>query len=426
MLLTRRIYPATRLLVCLSFLCAVLFGQSERGTISGTAKDATGAVVPGAKVVANETQTNVTINSVTNGAGDYTIPNVPIGIYTIRVEKAGFRPAVLSGLTVNAATSVRADVTLEVGASSQAVEVTATAVQLHTEDSKSSVTIANKLVDDLPLVVGGTVRSPFDLAVLTPEAKNLGGDAGFALGGGQAAGYGTTLDGISADTSRALQKTWVSSNSPSVEAITEFTVDTNGFKAEFSHAAGGVMQFVTKSGTNQLHGSAYEFIRNTDFDANDWFSNRAGKARQIYKQNDFGATVGGPVYIPKIYHGKDKTFFFFSYEGFRNRNGATNVTQTVPTAEMYNGDFSKWVNAQGQVIPIYDPTTRLLTPTGPRLGRYFQATRFPKACSTPLPYRLSECFRPAEFSRPTTVLPPEPSVTLTTTTSWPTARKSLQ
>ena len=264
MMLTRRILPAARLLVCLSLICAVLFGQSERGTISGTAKDATGAVVPGAKVVANETQTNVTINSATNDAGDYTIANVPVGIYTIRVEKAGFRPALLSGLTVDAATSVRADVTLEVGASTQAIEVQATAVQLHTEDSKSSVTISNKLVDELPLVVGGTVRSPFDLAVLTPEAKNLGGDAGFALGGGQAAGYGTTLDGISADTSRALQKSWVSSNSPSVEAITEFTVDTNGFKAEFSHAAGGVMQFVTKSGTNQLHGSAYEFIRNTE------------------------------------------------------------------------------------------------------------------------------------------------------------------
>jgi hypothetical protein len=383
MMLSRRIFPATRLLVCLSLLCAVLFGQSERGTISGTAKDATGAVVPGAKVVANETQTNVTINSVTNGAGDYTIPNVPIGIYTIRVEKAGFRPAVLSGLTVNAATSVRADVTLEVGASSQAVEVTATAVQLHTEDSKSSVTIANKLVDDLPLVVGGTVRSPFDLAVLTPEGKNLGGDAGFALGGGQAAGYGTTLDGISADTSRALQKSWVSSNSPSVEAITEFTVDTNGFKAEFSHAAGGVMQFVTKSGTNQLHGSAYEFIRNTDFDANDWFSNRAGKARQIYKQNDFGATVGGPVYIPKVYHGKDKTFFFFSYEGFRNRNGATNVTQTVPTAEMYNGDFSKWVNAQGQVIPIYDPTTQVTNANGTVTRQVFPGNQIPKGMFNP-------------------------------------------
>ena len=150
--------------------------------------------------------------------------------------------------------------------------------------------------------------------MMTPEAKNLGGKPAF-LGGGQAASYGATLDGISANTSRALQKSWVSSNAPSVEAMTEFTVDTNGFKAEYGHAGGGVMTFVAKSGTNGLHGSAYEFLRNNDFDANDWFSNRAGKPRQIYKQNDFGFTVGGPVWLPKIYNGKDKTFFFFSYEG---------------------------------------------------------------------------------------------------------------
>jgi hypothetical protein len=186
----------------------------------------------------------------------------------------------------------------------------------------SSVTINQKLVDTLPLVVAGAVRSPFDLATLTPESKTGSGDYGFGLGGGQAAAYQATLDGVSVDTSRALQKTWVTSNAPSVEALTEFTVDTNGYKAEFGHANGGVMTFVTKSGTNRFHGSAYEFLRNNDFDANDWFSNRAGRARQIYKQNDFGFTLGGPVWIPKVYNGRNKTFFFFSLEGFRNRKMA--------------------------------------------------------------------------------------------------------
>src|SRR5207302_11514376 len=116
------------------------------------------------------------------------------------------------------------------------------------------------LINDLPLVVGGTVRTPFDLAGLTPESKNVGGDNGFILGGGQAASYGTTLDGVSANTTRALQKSWVASNSPSVEALNEFTVDSNGFKAEYGHAGGGVMTFTTKSGTNQFHGVAYEFL----------------------------------------------------------------------------------------------------------------------------------------------------------------------
>ena len=264
---------------------------------------------------------------------------------------------------------------------------------MDSEDSQTSVTVNQTLVNTLPLVVAGTVRSPFDLASLTPEAKNTGSAEGFALGGGQADSYQATLDGVSIDTSRALQKNWVTSNAPSVEAITQFTVDTNGFKAEYGHAGGGVMMFVAKSGTNQFHGSAYEFIRNTDFDANDWFSNRAGKARQIYKQNDFGFTVGGPVWIPKIYHGKNKTFFFFSYEGFRNRNGATNATATVPTPEMYNGDFSKWVNAKGAVIPIYDPTTQVQNANGTYTRSGFSATiKFPARMFNPASVQASEGF----------------------------------
>ena len=292
------------------------------------------------------------------------------------------------------------DTILEVGQAQQTVEVRANALQLSTEDAKTSVTVNNKLVDDLPLVVGGAVRSPFDLAAITPESKNLGGDAGFALGGGQAASYGTTLDGISANTSRALQKSWVNSNAPSIEAVTEFTVDTNGFKAEYGHAGGGVMTFTTKSGTNRLHGSAYEFLRNNAFDANDWFSNRAGKPRQIYKQNDFGFTVGGPVWIPKVYNGKDKTFFFFSYEGFRNRNGATNASATIPTPEMYNGDFSKWVNSSGQVIPIYDPTTQVVNADGSVTRQVFAGNKIPQSLFNPASIQALSVFQSSGILAP--------------------------
>ena len=256
-----------------------MFGQSERGTIVGTVRDPTGATVPDARVTLTQTSTNQVTSVVTSRSGEFVAPSLPSGVYSVKVESSGFRPAQLSGLTLDAASTARADVVLEVGSTQQVVEVQATAVQLHTEDAKTSVTITNKLVDDLPLVVGGAVRSPFDLAALTPEAKNIGGDNGFMLGGGQAASYGTTLDGISTNTTRALSKSWVASNAPSIEAITEFTVDTNGFKAEYGHSGGGVMTFVSKSGTNEFHGSAYEFLRNNDFDANDWFSNRAGKAR---------------------------------------------------------------------------------------------------------------------------------------------------
>jgi hypothetical protein len=337
-------------------LAGALFAQSERGSISGTVRDASGAVVPGAKVVVTNPATNSTLNTVTTESGDYTAPNLSAGTYTVRIEREGFKHAVLNSVSVNAGLVARGDVTLEVGTSQQAVEVQAQSAALQTDDAKAATTITNKLVDDLPLVVGGALRSPFDLATLTPEAKNFG-DNNFVLGGGQSASYGTNLDGVSANTTRALTASWVAVNTPSVEAITEFTVESNGFKAEYGHAGGGMMSFASKSGTNNLHGNVYEFLRNDALDANRFFSNALRQRKAVYKQNDFGATAGGPVWIPKIYNGRNKTFFFFSYEGFRNRKGATATSATVPTAEMYNGDFSKWVDAAGTLIPIYDPST---------------------------------------------------------------------
>ncbi len=358
-----RIQRAVLLVIC---LCGALglWAQSERGTIAGTVHDATGSVVPGASVKVTNTATNVTITSNSNSSGDFTVPDLPVGNYNVRVEKAGFRAFLLSGITVDAASNVRADATLELGESRQTVEVTATAAQLQTQDATSATSIENTLVNDLPLEVNGTLRSPFDLAALTPDAKNLGGDNGFMIGGGQAAAYGTSLDGISTNTSRALSMSWVRSNAPSVEALDEFTSESNGFKAEYGHAGGGNLTYASKSGTDQFHGSAYEFVRNNDFDANNFFSNTAGIANSIYKQNDFGATVGGPVWIPKIYNGKDKTFFFFSYEGFRNRAGANGTAFTIPTPEMYQGNFSNWVTSSGAEIPIYNPVGQVTTSTG--------------------------------------------------------------
>ncbi len=220
-------------------ICICLFGQSERGTITGVVMDSSGAVVPQAKITITNQATNVALTVSTNDTGSYTLPSVPPGVYNVRAETQGFRASVVNGLVINAAATVRVNSTLEVGTSTQAVEVQASAIQLQTQDATSATTLDNTLVNDLPLVVGGTVQTPFDLAALTPDAKNLGGDNGFMLGGGQAASYGTSLDGVSTNTSRALSMSWVASNSPSVEAIQKFTAETNGFKAEFGHAGGG-------------------------------------------------------------------------------------------------------------------------------------------------------------------------------------------
>jgi hypothetical protein len=366
--------------VCVLTLFAVAaFAQSERGTITGVVHDSSGAVVPGAKVSIVNQSTKVTLSVNSNEAGEYTMPSLQPGTYVVRANKEGFRTSQVTGLVLDATQTVRADLNLEVGTATQTVEVIASAIQVQSEDAKSSTTLQNKLINDLPLVVGGTVRTPFDLAALTPDAKNLGGDNGFSLGGGQAASYGTSLDGVSTNTSRALSKSWVASNSPSIEAIEQFTVDTNGYKAEFGHAGGGNLTYVSKSGTNDYHGSAYEFLRNNDFDANNFFNNQAGIPVSIYKQNDFGATIGGPVWIPKVYRGRNKTFFFFSYEGFRNRTGSNGSVFTVPTAEMYNGDFSKWVTAAGAQIPIYNPLAQTQNADGTYTRPVFAGNIVPKS-----------------------------------------------
>jgi hypothetical protein len=393
---------AFRFALLIFSLTSFAFGQSERGTITGVVQDTSGAVIPSARITITNSSTNVNIDVTTNQAGEFTVPSLQPGVYSVRAEKTGFRPTEEKGLSVDAATTVRADMKLEVGTSSQVVEVQASAISLQTEDAKNSVTLENKLVNDLPLVVNGTVRTPFDLASLTPDAKNLGGDNGFSVGGGQAAAYGTSLDGVSTNTSRALQKSWVASNSPSIEAIDQFTVDTNGYKAEYGHAGGGNMTYASKSGTNQFHGVAYEFLRNNDLDANNWFSNRSGIPISIYKQNDFGLTFGGPVWIPKVYHGKDKTFFFFSYEGFRNRTGANGAQFTIPTPEMYNGDFSKWVTSAGVQIPIYNPTTQVTNGDGSVTRQVFPGNIVPKSLFSPASIKALGVFQSSGTLTPNT------------------------
>ena len=380
-----------RIGIGLLLICWMSWAQSERGTILGTVTDPSGAVLVGARVTITNTSTGVKVQFVTGDTGDFSAPGLTAGTYNLRLEKEGFRPTVVNGVILNASSTVRADAALEVGSSAQAIEVQAQSLALATDSAKQSATVENKLVDQLPLVVAGALRSPFDLANLTPEAKPLGGDNGFMLGGGQAASYGTNLDGVSANTTRALSQSWVAVNAPSVEAITEFTVDTNGFKAEYGHAGGGMMNFVSKSGTNEFHGTAYEYLRNNALDANNFFNNAAGSfnngkaiPRKVYKQSDFGGSIGGPVWIPKIYKGKNKTFFFFSYESFRNRNGANGSSGTIPTSEMLNGNFINWVDNSGRLIPIYDPTSQTTDASGKVVRTPFPNNQVPQSKWDPL------------------------------------------
>ncbi|MEX2261075.1 MAG: TonB-dependent receptor [Bryobacteraceae bacterium] len=345
---------------------ALAFGQTDRGIINGTVTDSTGAAVPDARIAATNTATNVAFTTQSTSSGDFTIPTLPVGTYQLRVERQGFKAAIRSDVVVSAGSTVTVNAQLEVGAVTESVQVSATLDLLQTTTAKVSTSVSNKMVDELPLVVGGAMRGAFDLALITPEVNQPGDDT-FNVGGGQGGAYGATLDGVSILTGRFNSVQWTNVNTPSVDAITEFAVETNGFKAEYGRGQGGMMTFSSKSGTNELHGTAYEFLRNDALDTRRFFENQKGK----YKQHDFGWSVGGPVWLPKLYDGRNRTFFFVAGEWFRNRAGATSTLLNVPTPEMYNGDFRNWVDNNGRPLTIYDPATTQASGTG------FTRTPFP-------------------------------------------------
>ncbi|MCS7026543.1 MAG: carboxypeptidase regulatory-like domain-containing protein [Bryobacteraceae bacterium] len=346
-------------ILALSISLPWALAQSDRGVINGMVTDSSGAAVPEARVTATNVATNVAFSTTTTTSGDFTIPALPAGTYQLRIERAGFKTAIRNDVVLTAGGSVTVNAQLEVGAVTESVQVAATLDLLQTSTAKVSTAVTNKMIDELPLVVGGAMRGIFDLALITPEA-NQPSDDGFNVGGGQGGAYGATLDGVSVLTGRFNSVQWTNVNTPSVDAITEFAVETNGFKAEYGRAQGGMMTFTSKSGTNELHGTAYEFLRNDALDSRRFFEDRKGK----YKQHDFGWSVGGPVYLPKIYNGKNRTFFFGAGEWFRNRVGASSGRFSIPTPEMFNGDFSNWVDNNNRFLPIYDPATTRPNPAG--------------------------------------------------------------
>jgi len=224
-----------------------LWAQGDRGLITGSVKDATGAIVPGARVTAIHLSTNTSFKAVTTAAGDFTVPDLPVGNYQMRVENTGFKTEIVDNIVVGAGATVRLDVALELGATQQTVEVGSNAQVVQVDTARVSTEVSNRMVDDLPIVVNGAVRSPFDLAATTAEVAGSG-DSNLRIGGGRIGVFGMTLDGTAVTVARPdAQVSWSQINSPSVEALTEFSVEAGGFKAESGHASGGTISFVSKS-----------------------------------------------------------------------------------------------------------------------------------------------------------------------------------
>jgi hypothetical protein len=353
---------STRAVACLLAGVFLMFpsvgaAQSERATISGRVTDSTKAGLPGASVTITNTATNQAISVITADSGSYTAPNLAPGPYRIEASLVGFGSKRVDALQLNAGATARADFSLDIGTISEQVTVVASSPLLQTSDARAATNMSNELIDKLPLVVGGAMRSVFDLVGTVAEAKGTGGAV--ALGGGQGGAFGATLDGISVNTNRNANTVETAFLTPSVEAITEFAVETNGFKPEFGQAGGGSITFASKSGTNKFEGSVYNFFRDDSLDEKPYFA----ATKNIYKQNNFGGALGGPVVVPG-YNGRNRTFFFASYEGFNNKQSANGTFFSVPTPEMMNGDFSNLVDRNGNRIVIYDPATTRPSPTG--------------------------------------------------------------
>ena len=253
---------------------APCLAQSERGSIAGIVQDATRAMLPGVALKVVNTATNATIIVFSTESGAYSAANLPPGVYRVEASIQGFQGAHVDGVRVAAGATARVDVTLTPGAVTESVNVVAANAAIQTEDARIATNVSNEQIDKLPLVVGGAMRSVFDLVQVIPEAKGSGSNV--VLGGGQGGAFGATIDGISVNTNRNAEVVETAFLTPSVEAITEFSVETNGFKPEFGQAGGGAITFASKSGTNQFHGSVYDFLRNDALDEKGFFEEKKG------------------------------------------------------------------------------------------------------------------------------------------------------
>jgi hypothetical protein len=325
-----------------------LHAQTTNGSIDGSVTDVSGAAVPGASVTVRNMDTGLTQKTNTTDAGIYSVPNLPPGRYAVTVEAANLKKLTQEGITVATGTATALNVTMQVGAVSETVTVTADATQLQTTTSEIGATVSPTLVQNLPLQVSGTVRNPVQFVQLVPGfVGNLGNNPGnnatddFKVNGGQEGGTDILVDGVSISLVSPNTQ-W--NKGVSSDAVDEFRVLQSNFSAEYGQAGDGIVNLTIKSGTNEFHGSGYDFLRNRVLDANNWFNNFRGSKRPIDTQNDFGATLGGPVWIPKLYNGKNKTFFFFAYEGFRFSTGGEGQV-SFPNEDFKSGNFAAICNS---------------------------------------------------------------------------------
>ncbi|HEY1946837.1 MAG TPA: carboxypeptidase-like regulatory domain-containing protein [Bryobacteraceae bacterium] len=371
-----------------SFIAALLLlftfhlpGQTPTGAVQGVVTDPSGAIVAGAKVSVVNVGTNETKDLTTDSSGHYLVTFLTPGSYDVSVSALGFNGAKETGIKIDVSQNRQVDFILKVGAVSEQIEVQASAAALETQSATTGQVIDSKKVVDLPL----NGRNPFSLATLVPGVSNVGNASTPHIGGSRNAVNEESLDGMTNILPENNVGNNVAAYTPIVDSVQEFSVQTNSLAAEYGRFGGGVINLVTKSGTNTWHGGLFEFQRNSVLNATDFFVNRNGKTKPSSNERQYGGTLGGPIFIPKIYDGHNKTFFFFGFQG-DNASAAATTTDTVPTAQQLAGNFNGIAN-------IYDPTSTLTTNAqGQSVRAQFAGNQIPTSRLNPVALKAQSYF----------------------------------
>jgi hypothetical protein len=374
-------------LIAISCLLSTLaWSQEARGTINGTVADPSGAVIPGATVVVTNTAMGTRTNLTTNQDGVYQATFLLPGPYQVEASAQGFKKVVRGGIQVRVADRLDVNIELPIGSAGQAVTVTAETPLLNTESASTGTIVDSKRVTDMPIAYG----NPF-LLIGSAAGVAFTGDArldrpfepthivGFAMAGSRGNLSDVTIDGAPT-TATANGNQVIASYVPPTDIVQEFKVQTATFDAQFGQTQGGVTNISIKSGTNSFHGAAGYSFQRTDFWANDFFNNRKGNStRPAFSFDRWGGAIGGPVWIPKVYNGKNRTFFEWGYEGIHDaRPRHDDATNSVPTEAEKNGDFSAFLPL-GASYQIYDPSTRRAIAGGHYQEDPFPGNKIPQA-----------------------------------------------
>jgi hypothetical protein len=363
------------------------------GTLTGAVTDPSGALIANATVSVVNTATGVKRNTVTTADGVFTASNLVPGTYTVVISSAGFKDYQQTGVTISVGTTSTLNVALRLGSASETVEVHADVSQVESGTSELGTSVSQQLMTDLPLQVAGQVRNPVQFISLTPGftgslPNTPTSQLSFKINGGQEGGTDVLVDGASISLVHPnLQMNY----GVGTDAVAEFRVMTATFPAEYGRATGGIVDLVTKSGTNQIHGTAYEIVRNSVLDANGWWNNYQGVQRGPDNQNDYGFEVAGPVWLPKIYNGKDKTFFMFNMERYQYKSGGSGLN-TVPDTAWNQGDFSNLLTPTTSLgvthaaHQLYDYTTCNPGPCQAFSGNIVPLTRVDRVVSNAMSY----------------------------------------